>query len=73
MVNEGQGIVAAFGQLLVDHLGPDRLSPLHLDFAGRFTAFLGHIEPLVGKGPVHTDEHLFLDQVSQGGFHHRPG
>lgn len=62
-MNEGQGIVPPLGQLLIDHFGPDGPSPLHLNLASLFATLQGHIQPLVGKGPVHANQHLFLDQI----------
>ena len=69
-MNQGQRIIPTFRKFLFNHLRLNRLPPLHLYLARFLPALQRYIKPLVGKSPVHTNQHLLLHEITQGSLHH---
>ena len=72
VVNEGDGVEAAFGEFGAHGFGVDGLAPLDLDFFGFFATALGDAIPLVGEGSAAEVEHFLVGEVAEGAFHDSP-
>jgi hypothetical protein len=73
VVDQGDGVVAAGGELAARAAGSTGWPHSALRAPGLLAAAEGDIEPLVGEGAVHAVEHLLLHDVAEGAFHHAPG
>src|SRR5215813_347021 len=71
-MGQGDRIEFSSGQLLIEILRIDVLSPFHLKRFGVLTASLGDIEPFVRKRAAHTAKDPSVDLVANRRFHHSP-
>lgn len=72
VVNEGDGVEAAFGELGAHGFGVDGLAPLDLDFLGFFAAALGDAIPFIGEGTAAEVKNFLLGEVAKSAFHNSP-
>ena len=73
VVDDGEGVELAGGELFVHGLGADGRAPVHLERLGLFAAAFGDVEPFVRKRAAHAVEDLSGDEIADGAFHHAPG
>ena len=71
-MGQRNGIEFSSGQLPIEILRVDVLSPFHLKRLRVFPASLRDIEPFVRKRAAHAAKHAAIDQIADRRFHDAP-
>lgn len=72
VMDEGEGVELAGGEVFADILGIDWGAPLILKRLGFEAAARGDIEPFIGKSAGADIEYLALAEIAQSAFHDAP-